>query len=689
MEQEGKRFIEVVSAPLEAQPETATKGQGVAPLGSPDIESMLQELAGIRNAMVADASLPRALLNGVHQRYRESARNLLHYLVLRRHDLRPLQLRLAALGLSSLGRAESCVLATLEAVIGVVNRLAQRPWVAPQEVAIIDFAQGQRLLVEHTNALLGPPPSGRDVRIMVTMPPEAAQEYTLVHDLLQQGMNCMRVNCAHDDDATWSGMIDNLRRAEKALGRPCQVMIDLAGPKLRTGPLEPGPAVVRIRPQRDIYGRVTAPARIWITSEESPRFPPTPADAILPVSADWISRLHTGEQIRLADARGSKRTLLVADVTEDGCWAEATKTSYIVPGTILRYKGQVTRAMERDARVSALPSLENTLTLNRGDHLVLTRDLKPGRPATLDSEGRVLTPARIGCTIPEVFDKVRSGESIWFDDGIIGGVVEKVETDRVLVHITQALLGGRKLRANKGINLPESELQLGAMTDKDVEDLAFVAQHADVVELSFANSAHDVELLQQHLERLGDRRPGIVLKIETRRGFEHLPEMLLTAMRWPCCGVMIARGDLAVECGFERLAEVQEEILWICEAAHLPVIWATQVLDNLAKVGMPSRAEITDAAMGHRAECVMLNKGPYVVSAVHVLDDILRRMQAHQAKKRAMLRHLRLADGLVVDSVAAMDQSHMPLVTLNETPRTGPSSSRTSVSSQLAEVQRP
>jgi pyruvate kinase len=106
---------------------------------------------------------------------------------------------------------------------------------------------------------------------------------------------------------------------------------------------------------------------------------------------------------------------------------------------------------------------------------------------------------------------------------------------------------------------------------------------------------------------------------------------------------MIARGDLAVECGFERLAEVQEEILWISEAAHIPVIWATQVLETLSKTGMPSRAEITDAAMGDRAECVMLNKGPHVVSAVRVLDDILRRMQAHQTKKRSMLRELRLA----------------------------------------------
>ncbi len=125
--------------------------------------------------------------------------------------------------------------------------------------------------------------------------------------------------------------------------------------------------------------------------------------------------------------------------------------------------------------------------------------------------------------------------------------------------------------------------------------------------------------------------------------------MLLTAMRWPSCGVMIARGDLAVECGFERLAEVQEEILWIAEAAHVPVIWATQVLETLAKKGMASRAEITDAAMGQRAECVMLNKGPHVLSAVRVLGDILQRMQAHKTKRRSLLRELRLAKARPTD----------------------------------------
>lgn len=286
----------------------------------------------------------------------------------------------------------------------------------------------------------------------------------------------------------------------------------------------------------------------------------------------------------------------------------------------------------------------------------MTRDLKPGRPPVFDSKGGILSPASIGCTIPEVFDDVRPGEAIWFDDGKIGGVVTNVENEQVLVRITQPRLGGQKLRADKGINLPDSSLRLAALTAKDLEDLAFVAQHADVVELSFANDAQDVESLQLQLAKLGSRQPAIVLKIETRRGFANLPSMLLTAMRAPCCGVMIARGDLAVECGFERLAEVQEEILWICEAAHVPVIWATQVLESLAKKGMPSRAEITDAAMGHRAECVMLNKGPHVLDAVQVLDDILRRMQSHQTKKHSTLRELQLAHTLPDDSGTSPDR---------------------------------
>jgi pyruvate kinase len=608
---------------------------------------LLRDLTVIRAELIAAPANPRQGLDKIHVNYQKSARNLLHYLALRRRDLRPLQLRLARLGLSSLGRAESHVLATVDAILEVLHRLSRHPRKHPSpEAEIIDFTDGQRLLTEHTEALLGPTTPERRVRIMVTIPSEAADDYTIIHNLLRQGMNCMRINCAHDEAKTWLQMIENLRRAEQTLGRQCRVIMDLAGPKLRTGPLEPGPTVLRIRPRRDVFGRVTAPARIWLTQEASPQPPPSPASVCLSLPAMWLSRLSTGEDITFTDARLAKRALKVVDVTDQGVWAEVNKTAYLVPGTSLRHECVLIKEDARKTTISIVPPMTNAITLQQGDVLVLTRDLKPGRPASFDSAGRVLTPAVIGCTIPEVFEDVRSGESIWFDDGKIGGVIEKVEKASVRVRITQAPLQGVKLRADKGINLPESNLGLAAMSAKDIKDLAFVAQYADVVGLSFANSAQDVEALQQHLARLGFHQPAIMLKIETRRAFENLTDMLFSAMQAPCCGVMIARGDLAVECGFERLAEVQEEILWICEAAHVPVIWATQVLENLAKEGIPSRAEITDAAMGHRAECVMLNKGPHIISAVRVLDGILRRMQAHQTKKLSMLRELRLAHGL-------------------------------------------
>jgi pyruvate kinase len=281
--------------------------------------------------------------------------------------------------------------------------------------------------------------------------------------------------------------------------------------------------------------------------------------------------------------------------------------------------------------------------LKLGDTLILTRSLDPGRTARRDSRENLITPAQIGVSLPEFFDGVKSGEPIWLDDGKIGGVIRKVAPDKVSVEITQARPAGEKLGAEKGINVPESRLHLSSLTREDLQALPFVVTNADIVSYSFVRTEADVPELQSHLAKLSGEKLGIILKIETREGFDHLPRLLLALMRSRALGVMIARGDLAVECGYQRLAEVQEEILWVCEAAHMPVIWATQVLESLAKNGIPSRSEITDAAMGERAECVMLNKGPYIVTAVSILGDILRRMQPHHEKKNSMLRKLHLA----------------------------------------------
>ncbi len=322
--------------------------------------------------------------------------------------------------------------------------------------------------------------------------------------------------------------------------------------------------------------------------------------------------------------------------------AELSKTVYLERGNLLT--GLAADGREDRARIGPIEPVPQRLRLERGDTLIVTARPEPGEAARRIADGRVLRPAHIACTLPEGLRSVRTGQSIWFDDGRIGGVVRSATEGRLRVEVTHAPPEGTWLGADKGINLPDTQLDLPALTEKDLEDLRFVVRHADLVGLSFVHTPSDLEQLRAELARLGRPRMGVVLKLEVRRGFAELPGILLAALRSPPVGVMIARGDLAVEVGFERLAEVQEEILWLCEAAHMPAIWATQVLEGLTKSGLPSRAEVTDAAMGERAECVMLNKGPHVVAAVRALDSILRRMQSHQAKKTAMLRHLQVVE---------------------------------------------
>ena len=283
-----------------------------------------------------------------------------------------------------------------------------------------------------------------------------------------------------------------------------------------------------------------------------------------------------GDRLRFTDARESQRTLDVVAVGPDGCWAESTRTCYFTNDVRLSIKRDGDEP-DDEASVGGIPPAESPIQLATGDLLILTREQTPGRLAACDSAGHVLNPATIGCTLPKVFEDVHAGEPVWIDDGRIGGVIERTEPDRIHVRITHTRARGAKLVGDKGINLPDSALRFPALTDKNRADAGFVAEHADMVALSFVNTVDDVRALRELLTPFGDRQPAIVLKIETKRGFENLPAMLLEAMKVPRCGVMIARGDLAVECGFERLAEVQEEILWICEAAHVPVIWATQV----------------------------------------------------------------------------------------------------------------
>ncbi len=244
---------------------------------------------------------------------------------------------------------------------------------------------------------------------------------------------------------------------------------------------------------------------------------------------------------------------------------------------------------------------------------------------------------------PEILELLQPYNEIWFDDGKIGGLVREVHDDYIIAKVTHTSNKGKKLKLEKGINFPDTRLKIPALTMEDRSHLPFIVKHADMVGYSFVKTPDDIQLLHEALRELGRSDLGIILKIETASAFDNLPKLLLTSMRNPIVGVMVARGDLAVEVGFERISEVQEELLWICEAAHVPVIWATQVLENLAKTGTATRAEITDAAMSVRAECVMLNKGPHILDALKTLRNIMARMDDHFEKKKGMLRALGIA----------------------------------------------
>lgn len=480
------------------------------------LQELFEELRTLRRALiVAEDDRERALgrIDPVHL---PSARNLLHYVGLRRLDLRALQQRLARAGLSSLGRAESHVLVTLDRVLGMLSLAQRRAIPRLSHPPVVGFRHGEALLARNADGLLGPPREGRRARIMVTMPSEAASDPSLVLEMVRAGMQCARINCAHDSEAEWGSMIDNVGRARRDLGQPVRVLMDLAGPKIRTGAIRSdGP--VRVRP---------------------------------------------------------------------------------------------------------------------GDEVILAL---PGFPVA--GEG----PAVIEFSEKKVFRGARAGEPIWLDDGKTGGRITHVGPAHLVFEVSHAKRKGTKLKPEKGINLPFSRLKLGALTEEDRRNMRFIADYADAVSLSFVERPKDVRELIDALDELEAAELGLVLKIEKPAAFERIPKLLLTAMRRPRIGMMIARGDLAVEVGFERLAEAQEELLWFAEAAHVPTIWATQVLEQLAKTGQPSRAEITDAAMSARAEAVMLNKGPHVLEAIRALDDILRRMQGHQSKKRQLLRPLGVA----------------------------------------------
>lgn len=598
-----------------------------------ETEQLLDRLLSVRREAVAASQRRAGTISQVPESVRLGAENLVHYLAVRDVDLRHEQVLLAERGLSSLGRAEAHVLATIDAVIArLATDLAavgSPPAQVPCDLAMVgpSASEGRAALERHTAAALGPAVGGRRTRVMVTLPAEAASDPAVADRFVAAGMSVARINAAHDDPGAWEAMAANVRSAAARHGVDVRIMVDLPGPKLRTGPIVVGPAVLKIRPDRDDVGRVVASGRFVLRPSRA--LAPPDADD-LPVVIVSSPRLPAvGERIEVVDARRRRRTLEVVEQRDGDVVVATDRTTYLVPGTAL--------AGGRLGTIERVPERPGVIRLVRDQQLLLRLGTEPGHGAG-DTPDQVAT---VGVDVPALFTGLTPGARVLFDDGRIETVVERVGREQAVVRVVRPERS--RLRAGKGVNVPDLDLALGASTDDDRAVIEQVHSFADLVALSFVGHPDVIASVHGDLDRLGSADVGVVLKIEHRTAFERLPELLLTALRRPPVAVMVARGDLAIEVGYERLAEVQEEVVWLSEAAHVPVIWATQVLESLAKHGAPTRAEVTDAAWSIRAECVMLNKGPYIAETISFLDDVLGRMSSHRQKRTPMLRRLSIA----------------------------------------------
>ncbi len=596
------------------------------------IRGIITKLDIILAKMNEDEVIQLETLNEIDEYYKKSAQNLLHYISFRSFDVREIQKHLKNLGLTRFANAEAHIKAsvmTIRYLLGLA--------ISPNEQVSFEkhwsIKKGRKLLNRNSRNLLGMGSEKRRVRIMVTQPTESATNFNMVREMVKRGMDCARINCAHDSPEIWSKMISNIRKAATELNRDVKIAMDLAGPKIRTGRIEPGPRVLRFKPKKDSFGRVFEPKQIVLVPESQGKRAPN----ALPIASGDLGSLVIGQVLTMVDSRSKNRKLKVVDATNGQVTVECKKTIYFEPGLMLSASSNELL----EFKVGELPPKENAILLKVGDEIWLKKEGILGQGAEHNEDGGLIRPAMISCQMPEVFDDVKEGERVFFDDGKIAGYITEVQKNQFRVKISMARENGARLKEEKGINFPDSKLSFSGLTAKDKNDLPFITDNADVINFSFVNRVDDVAGLYSELGKLDtDRKIGVFLKIETQTGFENLVPILLEAMKRENMGVMIARGDLAIETGWENIGQVQQEMLAICGAAHVPVVWATQVLENLAKNGLPSRSEITDATTALRAECVMLNKGPYILDAIALLDTILCKMESSHHKNEPMLPKL-------------------------------------------------
>lgn len=268
---------------------------------------------------------------------------------------------------------------------------------------------------------------------------------------------------------------------------------------------------------------------------------------------------------------------------------------------------------------------EGKVELKAGDSLSLTCDD--------DAPG---DKKRVGVTYKNLYNDVRSGDTLLLDDGRLALKVKAVKGQTIETTVT---LGG-VLSNNKGINIPGADLSIPALTDKDVEDLLYGAElDVDWVAMSFVRSRDDLLLARHYLARAGSRAK-LMAKIEKPSAVSRFEEIL-----GEVDGVMVARGDLGVEMAPEQVPLIQKRLIRACVEAGKPVVTATQMLESMISNPTPTRAEASDVANAiyDGTDAVMLSAetavGQYPVEAVQMMNRIALSVESDPEYQTSMREH--------------------------------------------------
>jgi len=235
------------------------------------------------------------------------------------------------------------------------------------------------------------------------------------------------------------------------------------------------------------------------------------------------------------------------------------------------------------------------------------------------AEGDTSTPESVGLSVS--ITECEPGDTILLDDGRIEACVVDVDGEEVIAEI----VSGGKLQSRKGVNIPGVDLDIELITEGDEKELKLAAdKRADFVAASFVRDGEDVYKIVDKLEEFGDPDIPVIAKIERAGAVENLDEIIGAAD-----GVMVARGDLGVECPLEDVPIVQKRIIKKCVDAGVPVITATEMLDSMIHTRRPTRAEASDVANAvlDGTDAVMLSGetaiGDHPVRVVETMADIV------------------------------------------------------------------